>query len=75
MPKQPSKTEQTRIAVLNDLFDGPKTIAVLRKSTGVGGKLIDAMVKAGTVVRIVGGLEITDDGRTLVRIARKKVVQ
>ena len=61
-----------RAAILDKLFDGPQTVVVLRKEFGQINKLIDGMLKAGTIARVVGGLEITDDGRTLVRIARKK---
>ena len=71
LPKPLDKNVR-RAAILDKLFDGPQTVVELRKEFGQINKIIDGMLKAGTISRVVGGVEITDDGRTLVRIARKR---
>lgn len=73
MPKAPSKIELARAAVLDTLFDGMQNTTGLVKGCGATAKLLHAMRKADTIrMRDDGYYEITDDGRTLVRIARKK---
>lgn len=73
MAKQPSKTEKARAAVLEALFEGMQNTTQLVAGCGATAKLLHAMRKADTVrLRDDGYYELTDDGRTLVRIARKK---
>ena len=73
MPKQPNKTEKARAAILDKLFDGMQNTTTLVKDCGATSKLLSAMLKADTIrLRADGYYEATDDGRTLVRIARKK---
>ena len=70
--KQPTKLEQVRVAVLDALYNGPKNPKHLHTECKATTRDLFAMRKAGTILLTEEGLyEITDDGRALVRIARK----
>lgn len=73
MPKALNKTEKARAAILDKLFDGMQNTTTLVKDCGATAKLLSAMRKADTIrLRDDGYYEATEDGRTLVRIARKR---
>ncbi len=71
--KKPSKIDARRASILDKLFDCQQEMAVLRKACKATARDMIAMERASTIrYKQEGVYEITDDGRALVRIARKK---